>query len=59
MADPENQAAHGDLLAAVEGQDLPYPLLAINGQLRAAGSAHFYHVLPLVEEAMASEAVEA
>ena len=58
MADPENQAAHADLLAVVEGHDLPYPLLAINGQVRGAGSAHFYHLLPLVEEALALEGAE-
>ena len=52
MADPENQAEYPEVLAVVEDRDLPYPLLAINGHLRAAGSAHYYRVLPFVEEAL-------
>jgi disulfide oxidoreductase YuzD len=57
MADAENQAQYSDLLAVVEDRDLPYPLVAIDGRLRAAGSAHYYRVLPYVEEAL--EMVEA
>jgi disulfide oxidoreductase YuzD len=57
MADAENQAQYSDLLAVVEDRDLPYPLVAIDGRLRAAGSAHYYRVLPYVEEAL--EVVEA
>lgn len=57
MADAENQAQFSDVLAVVEDRDLPYPLVAIDGRLRAAGSAHYYRVLPYVEEAL--EAAEA
>lgn len=55
MSEPENQAEFSELLAVVEDRDLPYPLLAINGHLKAAGSAHYYRVLPYVEEALESE----
>ena len=58
MSDPGNQAEYAELSAVVEDRDLSYPLLAINGRLRAAGSAHYYHVLPFVEEAFESESVE-
>jgi len=49
MYDPESQAEFPELLAVVKEQGLLYPLVAINGELRAAGSAHYYHVLPYVE----------
>jgi disulfide oxidoreductase YuzD len=55
MSEPESQAQFSELLAVVEDRDLPYPLLAINGDLRAAGSAHYYHILPYVEQALQSE----
>ncbi len=51
LADPESQAEYSDLLDLVKDQSLPYPLVAINGELRLAGSAHYFRVLPLVEEA--------
>ena len=59
MADPENQARFSDLLAVVEERDLPYPLIAIDGHVRAAGSAHYYHVLPYVQEVLEPEGAEA
>ncbi len=60
MADPENQAQFPELLSVAEEQDLPYPLIAVNGVLRGAGSAHYYHVVPLVEKAFErEEAVQA
>jgi hypothetical protein len=34
----------------IEERSLPYPLVALNGQLRLAGTAQYYQVLPLVEE---------
>jgi disulfide oxidoreductase YuzD len=55
MSEPKNQEEFSDLLTVVEDRDLPYPLLAINGDLRAAGSAHYYHILPYVEQALQSE----
>ena len=57
MSEPKNQEKFSELLAVVEDRDLPYPLLAINGHLRAAGSAHYYRVLPLVEEVLQPEGV--
>ena len=56
LADLENQAQFSDLVSMVEEQELPYPLVAVNGQLRLAGSAHYYQVLPLIEEALATKA---
>ena len=47
-------AAYPDVLKRIEEQSLPYPLVAVNGTLRLAGSAHYSHILPLVEEALAS-----
>jgi disulfide oxidoreductase YuzD len=58
MSEPEHQEEFSELLDVVADRDLPYPLLAINGHLRAAGSAHYYRVLPYVEEAFATEGVE-
>jgi disulfide oxidoreductase YuzD len=49
MADPGHQAQFSELVTVVEERELPYPLVAINEQLRAAGSAHYYRILPLVE----------
>ena len=57
MSEPKNQEKFSDLLTVVEDRDLPYPLLAINGQLRVAGSAHYYRVLPYVEEVLDPEGV--
>jgi disulfide oxidoreductase YuzD len=50
--------AHGEfqeLLALITEQSLPYPLVAVNGQLRMAGSADYYRVIALVEEALQEE----
>ena len=55
MSEPKNQEEFSELVAVVEDRDLPYPLLAINGHLKAAGSAHYYRVLPLVEEVLDPE----
>jgi disulfide oxidoreductase YuzD len=58
MADPKNQSQFPEVMAVVEEQNLPYPLVAINGRLRAAGSAHYYRVVPYVEEALETETVD-
>jgi hypothetical protein len=55
MADPEAQAEFAELYTVVEDRHLPYPLVAINGELKLAGSSHFYQVLPLVEELLEAE----
>lgn len=44
-------------MAAIEERDLPYPLVAVNDQVRLAGTAHFYRILPLVQEALKTQAV--
>jgi disulfide oxidoreductase YuzD len=55
LADAANRDRFSDLVALAEERDLTYPLVAIDGQVRMAGSAHYYHILPYVEEVLASE----
>lgn len=50
LADAEAQTEYSELMAIIEERSLPYPLVALNGQLRLAGTAQYYQVLPLVEE---------
>lgn len=57
LADPQAQAEYSELLAVVEDRDLPYPLVAVNGQLRLAGSVQYYRILPLVQELIEAEKV--
>lgn len=52
LSEPQVQAGFPDLFAQVEAQELPYPLVLINDQLRLIGSARYYEVLPLVEQAL-------
>ncbi|MGQ9599966.1 MAG: hypothetical protein ACUVWZ_11185 [Anaerolineae bacterium] len=51
---PEAKRQFADLLALAQDRNLSFPLVAINGRLKLAGSAQYLHVLPLVEEAMAA-----
>lgn len=55
MADPQNQAEYDQLLAVVEARGLPYPLVAVNGNVQLVGTVHYYQVVPLVEAALAVE----
>jgi hypothetical protein len=55
LADEEVQARFPELFKMAEDRNLPYPLVIVDGQLRLTGSAHYYHVLPLVEMALSSE----
>jgi disulfide oxidoreductase YuzD len=55
MADTKNQDQFPELMTTVAEKDLPYPLVAVNGRLRAAGSAHYYRILPFVEEALEAD----
>jgi disulfide oxidoreductase YuzD len=57
LADPAAQEEFSELMAAIEERDLPYPLVAVNDQVRLAGTAHFYRILPLVQEALKTQAV--
>jgi disulfide oxidoreductase YuzD len=51
VSEPAVQAEYADLIRQVEEDCLPYPLVAIDGQVRLAGGAEYYRVMPLVEEA--------
>ena len=51
VSEPAVQAEYADLISQVEEHHLPYPLVAIDGQVRLAGGAEYYRIMPLVEEA--------
>jgi hypothetical protein len=55
MDDPTQSARHAEIAHSVEEWGLPYPLVAINGALEVAGTAEFYHIVPLVEKALAQQ----
>lgn len=57
MAGEDGRARYLELAAAAADRDLPYPLVTVDNQLRLAGTAHYYNVLPLVEEALEAETV--
>ena len=54
LGDPASKEVHAAVLQIIEERGLPYPLVAVNGVLRLAGSADCSHLLPLVEESLAS-----
>jgi disulfide oxidoreductase YuzD len=56
LADPHGQDEYADVSRLVDERGLMYPLIAVNGHLRVAGTAHYYQILPLVEEALSAEA---
>jgi disulfide oxidoreductase YuzD len=51
VSEPAVQAEYADLIRQAEEHRLPYPLVAIEGQVRLAGGAEYYRIMPLVEEA--------
>ena len=55
LSDPANQERFAELMGLVEERDLGFPLVTVNGQIRLVGSAHYYHILPMIEEAMATQ----
>jgi len=57
LSGPAGKAEYADVLERIDEQGLPYPLVAVGGRLRLAGSAHHSHVMPLIEEALASQPV--
>jgi disulfide oxidoreductase YuzD len=59
MHEPANKQRFPDLSAAIEEQHLPFPLVAINGTVRLAGTAHYMQLFPLVEEAFSEAGVPA
>jgi disulfide oxidoreductase YuzD len=58
MADPTSQGQFPEVSAIAADQNLPYPLVVINGVLRAAGSAHYYRILPFLEEVFEADKAE-
>ena len=56
LADPEAQAEFAGLVTVIRDRSLPYPLVAVNGRLRLAGSIEYHRVAPLVEELLPQEA---
>jgi disulfide oxidoreductase YuzD len=50
LADAQAQTEFSEVATMIEERNLPYPLVAVNGELRLAGTAQYYQVLPLVEE---------
>jgi disulfide oxidoreductase YuzD len=51
VSEPAIQAEYADLISQAKEHHLPYPLVAIDGQVRLAGGAEYYRIMPLVEEA--------
>jgi disulfide oxidoreductase YuzD len=51
VSEPAVQAEYADLIHQAEEHRLPYPLVAIEGQVRLAGGAEVYRIMSLVEEA--------
>jgi len=50
VSEPAVQAEYADLISQAEEHCLPYPLVAIEGQVRLAGGAEYYRIMPLMEE---------
>jgi disulfide oxidoreductase YuzD len=57
LTESENQEKYDGVMELVDQQNLAYPLVAVDGRLRIAGSAHYYRILPLIEEVLAPEPV--
>lgn len=55
LAQEGAQERFGELLRFAQEHEVPFPLIAINGQLRLSGSAHYFRILPLVEAALAAQ----
>jgi len=50
VSEPAVQAEYTDLIRQAQEHRLPYPLVAIEGQVRLAGGAEYYRIMPLMEE---------
>jgi disulfide oxidoreductase YuzD len=57
LTEAESQEKYAGVMELVEQQNLAYPLVAVDGRLRMAGSAHYYRILPFVEEVLQPELV--
>ena len=56
LSEPENQEAHQEILQQVRELHIPFPLVAVDGEMRLAGGAEFYRIKPLVDEALQNRA---
>jgi hypothetical protein len=54
LADVDSQQQFANHFEVAQERNLPYPLVVVNGELSLTGSAHYYHILPLVEKTLAS-----
>ena len=50
LSDPGAAEEFGGLLAQVREHSVPFPLVAVDGEVRLAGGAEFYQIKPLVDE---------
>jgi disulfide oxidoreductase YuzD len=55
LSQPTAQAQHPRVLAAIQEQDLSYPVVMVEDQIRLTGSVHYYDVLPVVEAVLGQE----
>ncbi len=54
----EVERAFPEVIAMARQQRWRYPLVAVNGELQLAGSADYWRIMPLVEEAMEATGVK-
>lgn len=52
LARAEEAEAYKDLLEQARAHRIPFPLVAVDGEVRLAGGAEFYQIKPLVDEAL-------
>ena len=55
LSQPAAQAQHPHILATIQEQELSYPVVMLEGEIRLTGSVHYYEVLPLVEAVLGQE----
>ena len=54
LADAEAQGQFSEVFIVAQDRNLPYPLVAVDGVLRLAGTADPYRIEPLVAQALAA-----
>lgn len=59
LARPKEAEAYKDLLEEVHRYHLPFPLVAVDGEILLAGGAEFYQIKPLVDEALEARGQQA
>jgi disulfide oxidoreductase YuzD len=55
LSQPAAQAQHPHILAAIQEQDLSYPVVMVEGEIRLTGSVHYHELVPLVEAVLGQE----